>query len=689
MKLISIELENFRPYEGRQKISFSQDPGRNVTVIYGTNGGGKTTLLNAFTWGLYDFRSEDFENRDQLINSSVWAAARHGELVSASVTIEFEHNDKIYTAKRLVQAAKYGPTQPAPRPELTLWVRQKDGSTIDMPNNPGVYLNKILPQRLSRFFFVNGERIETLAKRDSYTEIQDAIKTLLGLESMERAVKHLPTVKQRLRKQLKEDGEIQYKIEDLTRELDAIEAEIEKQERNKSNLEQETKHLKREVQELNLRLTQLSETKELQHSRYRFEAEQKRVRQAKDKAEEDRSALLARNGYLSFLSNLPSGIIDVCERLRQRGELPAPLKRTFIEDLLTAEECICGSHLSPGSHGRARLEEWRSRAGLPEVEASWNTLKGTVETIDEQREAMLKSLQELDQAIAGQEADIRSLDEKLSQIASDLKKLPTEDVVRVEEKRQELLDLINEKSRLIGATEHELKRLEQEQQEKDRQIRNLKTKDETSQRILRRVDAVEDAATALKEILDILSNGVRNRLDTHVQGLFRNISLKNYRPELTPGFELELWDTTSGTPVPATKSTGENMLLSLAFVGALAGEAREAAQNAGFIRGVGGDFPVVMDAVFGNLDDDYRKAVAEFLPALASQVIILTSKAQAGSVVEQELRSRLGKQYVITTHTTKKDVAGATAEIVLNGNSYPYQVIGSHKNGAEITEVQG
>jgi DNA sulfur modification protein DndD len=69
-------------------------------------------------------------------------------------------------------------------------------------------------------------------------------------------------------------------------------------------------------------------------------------------------------------------------------------------------------------------------------------------------------------------------------------------------------------------------------------------------------------------------------------------------------------------------------------------------------------------------------------------VVILTSKAQAGEIVEQELRPRLGKQYVITMHTTKRDVISATETLTLNGNTYPYQVVGSDRTGAEITEVR-
>ena len=104
--------------------------------------------------------------------------------------------------------------------------------------------------------------------------------------------------------------------------------------------------------------------------------------------------------------------------------------------------------------------------------------------------------------------------------------------------------------------------------------------------------------------------------------------------------------------------------------------------------GVGGDFPVVMDAAFGNLDDDYRRQIANVLPDLTSQVVVLTSKAQAAGVVEQQLASRVGKKYSSTTYTTRRDLQDVTEQISVAGRSYPYQVIGSDWDGAEVTEVQ-
>lgn len=46
-------LENYRQFEGRQRIRFSRDPKRNITLIVGSNGTGKTNILRAICWCLF------------------------------------------------------------------------------------------------------------------------------------------------------------------------------------------------------------------------------------------------------------------------------------------------------------------------------------------------------------------------------------------------------------------------------------------------------------------------------------------------------------------------------------------------------------------------------------------------------------------------------------------------------------
>ena len=53
MIIQSITLNNYRLYEGVNKISFKFDAERNVHLVCGENGFGKTTFLHSLLWCLY------------------------------------------------------------------------------------------------------------------------------------------------------------------------------------------------------------------------------------------------------------------------------------------------------------------------------------------------------------------------------------------------------------------------------------------------------------------------------------------------------------------------------------------------------------------------------------------------------------------------------------------------------------
>lgn len=53
MKLHSITLTNFRQFKDEQRFDLQSDVLKPVTLLFGANGAGKTTVLNAFTWALY------------------------------------------------------------------------------------------------------------------------------------------------------------------------------------------------------------------------------------------------------------------------------------------------------------------------------------------------------------------------------------------------------------------------------------------------------------------------------------------------------------------------------------------------------------------------------------------------------------------------------------------------------------
>ncbi|WP_237042440.1 AAA family ATPase [Photobacterium damselae] len=68
MKLIKIKINNFRQFYGSQEIEFATDKNKNVTLIHGENNGGKTALLNALRWCLYEKTTDNLLDSKNLMN---------------------------------------------------------------------------------------------------------------------------------------------------------------------------------------------------------------------------------------------------------------------------------------------------------------------------------------------------------------------------------------------------------------------------------------------------------------------------------------------------------------------------------------------------------------------------------------------------------------------------------------------
>ena len=166
---------------------------------------------------------------------------------------------------------------------------------------------------------------------------------------------------------------------------------------------------------------------------------------------------------------------------------------------------------------------------------------------------------------------------------------------------------------------------------------------------------------------------MRKRLDAELKAVFSSITHQNHVPTLSEGFELTLHKNVGGVELPVPKSTGENQILSLSFVAAvskLAREIRKERRAEGDAAVDAGTYPIVMDAAFGSLDQDYQEAVSRALAKMAPQLVVLVSKSQGLGKVVTELTPYVSHLGVIETHTT---APGSVADdIELEGMAYPY-----------------
>jgi DNA sulfur modification protein DndD len=189
--------------------------------------------------------------------------AAEGEERSASVTLEFEHEHSRYRLERRIteRNGPGGQRERARDPEVSLSYTDEGGRNYQQ-QNPGDAVDRILPERLHQFFLFNGERIEHLVDPSAFEEIEAAIKTLLGLEVIERSLRHLPQVRHALEGELRKVGTPE--ISRLTEKLGDLETQGSEVEDDQAQQRRNLAALDTELQELDTRLGTLEEARSLQ-----------------------------------------------------------------------------------------------------------------------------------------------------------------------------------------------------------------------------------------------------------------------------------------------------------------------------------------------------------------------------------------------------------------------------------------
>ncbi|MDG7001117.1 MAG: hypothetical protein JRN15_18640, partial [Nitrososphaerota archaeon] len=161
---------------------------------------------------------------------------------------------------------------------------------------------------------------------------------------------------------------------------------------------------------------------------------------------------------------------------------------------------------------------------------------------------------------------------------------------------------------------------------------------------------------------------------------------RNYRFEFGTGFSFDLTYSSNGKTVP--RSSGENQLLSLAFIAALIKFCRSRSngkEDPLLIPGVVA--PLVLDSPFGQLDSTYRVDTSRFIATMAEQVALFVSSSQGSQDVLDSLESRIGKEYVLISENRGPRNGKHTEQLHLKGHTYETSLFGCEKEMTRIVEV--
>lgn len=684
MKLTSIKLCNFRSFYGKTpEINLAGGDIRNTTMIYGSNGAGKTSILNAFTWVLYEKFSAAFASTEQLVNKRAIAESQPSQPVECWVEVGWEHETNRYRATRGCRVYKNeSDFIEAGKTQLKIQVAGDDGKWYFPLQQAEEIITQILPASLHQYFFFDGERIEEIVRSDNKAEISEAIRTFLGVEVIELSIKHLKDAKKSLETDLKNIGDAETK--QLLNQQEKLELEIETINKRQTEINQELEHQQTFKKEVSNKLRELSAVKELQERKQNLESQRDSLREELKKTRENLKKVISARGYTVLLSETTAKFREIFTDLKQRGELTAGISREFVNDLLNSGRCICGADLREGTHTHFHVKNLMKKAGSSTVEENAIRMSAQVEEIDKQAVSFWEEADREQARIQQLRENLNQVELELAGIQEQLRKDPNEEISSLQKRLDEIEAKIDELNREQGANQQEVLHLKTDIDGLIKQISKQKQNEEKQSLAQRRINATQDAIERLSEVKNRQENQFRLQLEQRVQEIFSDISFTPYVPKISEKYELSLVENTTGIEAPVAASTGENQILSLSFIASIIDKVRDWSEKRKMMMVPDSStFPIVMDSPFGSLDANSRRHIARTIPKLANQLIVLVTKTQWRVEVEEEIADKIGKEYVLVYYSSKPNCEQDFIE--LGGERY--SLVRQSLNGFEYTEI--
>lgn len=661
-----MELKNFRQFYGDQTINFASED-RNITIIFGENGKGKTGIFRALMFALYNathIQQDNPSEKIHLVNLRL-LDEKPGTLCRASVTVVFEHDDRKFEISRSVAAMKTNNQIRERYGTVKFFEIDRDGNYSPTPiedsDEVEKIMNQILDEDIKDFFLFDGEKIDTLAKTNDQVkrEVKSAIFKLLQIDNVEEAhalLNNLRNTEQRNVVNNTTDVNVHRKQE----EIDEVDQNIAQQKEILSKLTEELDASNELIQKYELQLSQNKEIGIIQDKLKLQEEMHKAIDEHMKSIKSQISKLAFTNMPYLLLNDVFHNVSNYLQGTISENDSNVPLE--VIEESLEQNVCLCcNNNLEVHQENRAFIEllkqNYKRLQSNENSKAILRMITSSSTTVDETKEKAIELLREFD----AKEREIRKAEEMISEVQKE-----------IGAKANEQLNLEQTNTSLKSQKQHS-KDMEAKIAQSTVRIDDLKAKKETLQEQLDRIikenqhnafeqqviDVIKSLTEDISTIAKEFSTDMRTKLKKSTTTIFQQlIDQKDVdlikEININDKFELEIF---SHDDIEITQdiSQGQRQIVALAFITALAQVAAGDSEQIAF--------PLFMDSPFNRLSGVNRDQLIENIPGLTSQWILLLTDTELTTSEESVFKEggRLGKWYRInqvdTFHSKIEEVS--------------------------------
>lgn len=640
MRISKIEFENFRNFKDHGEIKCSTDG--KVTLIYGKNGDGKTTLHQLFQWILYGQVNFNRTASDRLYNLQYESELSYGDVFKVMGRIDFEHDNSLYSVMR-ANTYKKGLDDSEKIAEDFSLSKMDDDNNWRRVDRPREIIEKLLPSGLSEYFFFDGESMIAdlrVKGKDAANKLRKALYSMFDLDVIESAISHIgrtdlkTTVLGKLylnKGNISSGGQIaavRTNIENAQMKLESIDDKIQ-------TLEAE----KKERQDLVLKISE-------------------QIGGSKSKAEYERQRKLYKAQRDIFLknaaqaqSNFGDVVVDMFPQLLiskavedakakihlqvEKTRLPRGLNKILINYLLSesTNECVCGNPLCDAEkqHIKEYLDLLPPKSFASVYQDFSRAAKNWGSGYDLNRiENYIKLVLDNNEQASECDNRVRELDEmeKKSPDIEDLvvaRRQAEADIIRIDKQINEL------------GTEHKKYEIYLKGQMKE--FDRLTKENSEGEKVLHQIKIMEQVSKYYADKLETASVEYSQRLESDIQDLINSMLTSKRTVSVSPEFAVRVTDSFNDE----SKSEGQFAVVSFAYIGGIL----KMLQSEESLSAK--EYPLVLDGPFSKLDPDQRQNVVNVIPKFAPQVILF-SKDDLHDVFTE---NQIGRVWTIVSNEEK------------------------------------
>ena len=652
MILKSLALKNFRIYKGSgedgyERINFSSGD-KNLTIIQGNNEVGKTTIMNALTWCLYNEEFYKKKGKKPLWNSFAADQLENGEEDFVEVSIEMEdESNNIVTFKRVLNFYK-NDLGKVISGKSTFEITEDDGINTNQFLSTETYLNKHLPLKLRKYFLFNGEQLGKFFDLSTSGNIKDSVDQLSQLNLLNKLVSHLDSIETT---HINRGKDLSPNLVKVRNDIKKEESKCKNNKKNHDNAVKTKKELETKIKDLEDQISSIKgDPQKLMDERKEKEKDLDDALKDIKKNEDRYKKFLLDNFFYIVGYDALNELQVIGEGLAIQNFIPADIKKSFLKQLLDNKICICGEPLEDGSeHYQHVLDLFNDTDPVTDIEEEVNTLLGSTKVhISDYPKNFKKELADIKKEGNDLVGKKNKLNDRIVEIDNILDNMDAKKIISIQNKLKSLrtsketaIKEITSSELAIKDSKRELKKLYEKEEEELKKVGKYNENE-------RRLTFIKNIKKISNDLRDDISEEMHFKLEHETTEIFTEMHWKTIydRVEIDDDYLVTVFQKDGDVNTANDLSDGGSLTLALAFTLALN-------SLSGF------ELPIVIDTPMGDLDEDIQMNIAGFLPNYSKkkQITLLVKSKEYTKEFRESVIDYVGSEYKLEFDENQKGIS--------------------------------